>query len=101
MLAGGFCVLGILSAGQAQETGYDLVIRGARIVDGTGNPWYWADLAVRGDTIAAIAPRIEGVAKRVIEAGGQILAPGFIDLHTPRVPAFSRCLRLTTTCGRG
>jgi adenine deaminase len=37
---------------------YDLVIRNARIVDGTGNPWYRADLAVKGDAIAAIAPSI-------------------------------------------
>jgi N-acyl-D-amino-acid deacylase len=61
---------------------YDLVIRNGRIVDGTGSPWYRADLAVRGDTIARIAPRIDAGAARVIDAGGRVVAPGFIDLHT-------------------
>ena len=67
---------------RAQTPAYDLVIRNGRIVDGTGSPWYRADLAVRGDTIARIAPRIEASASRVIDAGGKVLAPGFIDIHT-------------------
>ena len=60
---------------------YDLVIRNGRIIDGTGSPWYRADIAVRGDTIAAIAPSIPAVAGRTIDAGGQTVAPGFIDIH--------------------
>ena len=65
----------------AQER-YDLVIRNGRVVDGTGNPWYRADVAVRGDEIVRIAPSIEGPAARVVDAGGRVVAPGFIDLHT-------------------
>ena len=61
---------------------YDLVIRNARIVDGTGNPWYHGDVAIRGDTIARIAPSIAQPAKRTIDARDRILAPGFIDVHT-------------------
>src|SRR5215831_1376961 len=61
---------------------YDLVLRNARIVDGTGSPWYRADLAIRGDTIARIAPAITEPAARVIDVGGAVVAPGFIDLHT-------------------
>ena len=61
---------------------YDLIIRNARIVDGTGNPWYRGEIAVKGDTIAAIAPRIASQAARVIDAGGQVVSPGFIDPHT-------------------
>jgi len=61
---------------------YDLVIRNARIVDGTGNPWYRGDVALKGDSIAAIAPSIAGDAKRVVDAQGRILSPGFIDVHT-------------------
>jgi len=61
---------------------YDLVIRNGRIVDGTGSPWYRADLAVRGDVIARIAPRIDDAAVRTIDARGASVAPGFIDLHT-------------------
>ena len=64
---------------------YDLVIRNARIIDGSGNPWYRADLAVKGDTIAAIAPSIASSAKRVIDAGGLVVSPGFIDVHTHAV----------------
>jgi N-acyl-D-amino-acid deacylase len=61
---------------------YDVLIRNGRIVDGTGNAWFRADVAISGDTIVAIAPRIEGEAKRTIDANGNVVAPGFIDLHT-------------------
>ena len=66
----------------AQPSGYDLVLKGGRIVDGTGAPWYRADLAIRGDTIARIAPAIAEPATRVIDVGGQVVAPGLIDIHT-------------------
>ena len=67
---------------RAQAPAYDLVVRNGRIVDGTGSPWYRGDLAVRGDTIVRIAPRIDAPATRVIDAGGKVVAPGFIDIHT-------------------
>ncbi|HEY2150699.1 MAG TPA: D-aminoacylase [Vicinamibacterales bacterium] len=66
----------------AQAPAYDLVIRNGRIIDGTGSPWYRGDIAVRGDTIVRIAPRIDTPATRVIDAGGRVVAPGFIDIHT-------------------
>jgi dihydroorotase/N-acyl-D-amino-acid deacylase len=69
-------------APQAQPPTYDLVIRNGRIIDGTGSPWYRGDLAVKGDTIARIAPRIDAPAGRVLDAAGRVVAPGFIDLHT-------------------
>jgi dihydroorotase/N-acyl-D-amino-acid deacylase len=69
----------VITSAQTQQ--YDLVIRNGRIVDGTGSPWYRGDIGVRGDTIAAIAPSIAGPAGRVIDAGGHIVSPGFIDLH--------------------
>jgi N-acyl-D-amino-acid deacylase len=61
---------------------YDLVIRGADLVDGTGAPPRLADLAVVGDRIAAIGRIAPGRARRVIEAHGLVLAPGFVDIHS-------------------
>jgi dihydroorotase/N-acyl-D-amino-acid deacylase len=73
----------LIAGAQAQPgAAYDLLVRNGRIIDGTGSPWYRGDVAVRGDTIARIAPRIDAPAARVIDAGGKVVAPGFIDLHT-------------------
>ena len=58
----------------------DLIIRGGRVVDGTGNPAVFADLAVADGRITAIG-RISGDAKTMIDAKGLVVAPGFIDLH--------------------
>src|SRR5499427_8455886 len=59
---------------------YDIVIRNGHIVDGTGSPWYAADLAIRDGKIAAIG-RLEGApSKRTIDAHGMVVAPGFIDM---------------------
>jgi N-acyl-D-amino-acid deacylase len=66
----------------AQNQQYDLLLRNGRVVDGTGSPWYRADVAIKGDTVVAIAPTISGSAVRVIDVGGQVIAPGFIDIHT-------------------
>ncbi|MCS7043309.1 MAG: D-aminoacylase [Bryobacteraceae bacterium] len=61
---------------------YDILIRNARVIDGTGNPWFHSSIAIREGRIAAIG-RLEGAtAKRVIDAGGRVAAPGFIDVHT-------------------
>lgn len=66
----------------AQSPPYDLLLRNGRIVDGSGNPWYRGDVAMRGDTIVRIAAAITDPAARVIDIGGQVIAPGFIDIHT-------------------
>lgn len=61
---------------------FDILIQHARIVDGSGNPWYNGDIGIRGDSIAAIG-RLEGSsAKLTIDARGLTVAPGFIDIHT-------------------
>lgn len=65
----------------AAEPEYDLVIRGGKIVDGTGNPWRHGDVAIQGDKIVAVG-RITGTAKRTIDATGLVVAPGFIDIHS-------------------
>jgi N-acyl-D-aspartate/D-glutamate deacylase len=60
---------------------WDLLIRDARVVDGTGMPAFAADVAVAGSRVARIGRVREG-ARRVVDAGGRVLAPGFIDVHT-------------------
>ncbi len=65
----------------AQET-YDVVIRNGRVLDGTGNPWFLADLGLRGDRIAAIGDLSSAQSAEVIDAEGLYVAPGFIDSHT-------------------
>jgi N-acyl-D-aspartate/D-glutamate deacylase len=67
---------------QKSDAEYDLVIRGAKIVDGTGNPWYPADIAVKGDKIVALDKVLKGTGKREIDARGLVVAPGFIDIHS-------------------
>jgi dihydroorotase/N-acyl-D-amino-acid deacylase len=57
-----------------------MAIVNGHIIDGTGNPWYGADLAISGDRIAAIGDLHDAHARRVIDAKGRIVAPGFIDM---------------------
>jgi len=59
---------------------FDLIIRNGHIIDGAGNPWYAADIGVRGDRIAAIGNLKDAHAKKEIDAQGQIVSPGFIDM---------------------
>ena len=66
--------------GNSQD--YDLIIRGGKVVDGSGNPWYHADIAIKNDRIAEIGQLSNHDAKRVIDAHGLVVAPGFIDPHT-------------------
>ncbi len=70
------------ASSKAQGPVYDLVVRNGRIVDGSGSPWYRGDVAIRGDAIVRIARRIDEPAARTIDAGGNVVAPGFIDIHT-------------------
>src|SRR3569623_115403 len=69
-----------LSLGAAPPAA-DLLIRGGTIYPGGGAPFV-GDVAVRGDRILAIGPHLRLSARRVIDAGGMIVAPGFIDPHT-------------------
>lgn len=75
----GLALLTMWAPAAAQDA--DLLIRGGRIVDGTGNPSFLGDVAVQGDRIVAMGHLGSLRAKRVVEAAGLTVAPGFIDIH--------------------
>ena len=70
----------VVPALAAQSPTFDLVIRNGRIIDGTGSPWYSGDLGIRGGRIAAIGRLDSAKAKQTVDARGQVVAPGFIDM---------------------
>jgi N-acyl-D-amino-acid deacylase len=59
-----------------------VLIRNARVVDGTGNPWYRADVGIRNGRIAGVGPLGQASADRTVDAKERVVAPGFIDVHT-------------------
>lgn len=61
---------------------YDLLLTGGKIVDGTGNAWYYGDVAIAGGKIVAIGRLADAEASRKINIKGLVIAPGFIDVHT-------------------
>jgi N-acyl-D-amino-acid deacylase len=60
---------------------FDILITGGRVIDGSGLPWFRADIGVRGDRIAAVGPLSDAPARDRLDAAGHIVAPGFIDAH--------------------
>jgi N-acyl-D-aspartate/D-glutamate deacylase len=74
--------LGCVERSRAADPSYDVVIRHGQIVDGSGNPWFHGDVAIRGERLVAVGRVPEGKARREIDARGLIVAPGFIDMHS-------------------
>lgn len=69
-----------LCAGLCAAQTYDLIIAGGRVIDGTGNAWFHADVGVRGGAVAAIGRLGHAQAKKVIDANGRFVTPGFVDM---------------------
>ncbi|MCY3699662.1 MAG: amidohydrolase family protein [Gemmatimonadetes bacterium] len=77
-------VLGVphVATAAAQEPAFDILLRGGRVLDGTGNPWFRADVGIRGGRIARVGDLADAAADRVIELDGRYVVPGFIDIHS-------------------
>lgn len=85
LLAASVAILSSGCAGKGASSAapvYDTIIRNGRIVDGTGNAWYYGNVAIEGDRIAAIGDLYGAAASVTIDAEGRVVAPGFIDVHT-------------------
>jgi N-acyl-D-aspartate/D-glutamate deacylase len=82
--AAAFALLSAAGAARAQQPAqtFDVLIRGGRVLDGSGNPWFRADVGIRGDRITAVGDLSEARAARVIDATGLLVTPGFIDTHS-------------------
>jgi N-acyl-D-amino-acid deacylase len=66
----------------AQAPQFDMLIRNGRVLDGTGNPWYRADIGITGDRIIAMGSIGNAAAKTIIDAADRYVTPGFIDVHS-------------------
>ncbi len=82
LAVGIFFLSGRLAGASDTTPHYDLVITNARVIDGTGNPWFRSDVAITQGRIAKVGRVNPSEGKQVIDAKGQIVAPGFIDVHT-------------------
>ena len=83
VIAAGFAASAAFSQQSAAQTPvapFDVVITNGKIYDGSGNPWYLADIGIRGDRIAAIGKLSNAQSKKFIDAAGLAVAPGFIDM---------------------
>ena len=76
-----FLMMCLTTFGLRAQT-FDLVIRNGKIIDGSGNPWYYADVAIWNGKIMRIGNGTDWKAVRTLDAAGRVVAPGFIDVHT-------------------
>ena len=66
----------------AQNDNYDIVLKNGKVIDGSGNSWFYSDVAVRGNKIVLVQKNIQAGNAKTIDATGLIISPGFIDVHT-------------------
>ena len=75
-------LLSLVSLAAQGPQQFDILIKNGRVLDGTGNPWYRADIGITGDRIRAIGTLTGATAKTVIDAADRFVTPGFIDVHS-------------------
>jgi len=63
------------------QNNYDILVRNGKIIDGTGNSWFYGDVAIRDGKIVAVGKLANATAMKTVDARGLIVAPGFIDVH--------------------
>ena len=83
---------------------FSVLIRGGKVIDGTGNPWFYGDVAISGDKLAAIEPagKIDpGRADTVIDASGHVVCPGFIDIQSHSIMPLLADGRLVSKAHQG
>ena len=92
---------------------FDTIIRGGKVIDGTGAPWFYADVGIVDGKVVAVARDLPGEAKKAIDAKGKFVCPGFIDIHSHadtailrspgRVPKVTQgvTLEVFSNCGLG
>jgi N-acyl-D-aspartate/D-glutamate deacylase len=86
----GFAFLAMLALAPVLEAQtYDVVIRNGRVIDGAGNPWFHADVALDGDRIAAVGDLSSATGRQEIDATGLYVTPGFIDAHSHAGPGLT------------
>lgn len=75
-----FPFIAVIASYMADDSPYDLIIKNGKIIDGSGNPYYYANVGIKGDKITNIGKLEKAQAKRIIDAKGLIVCPGFIDI---------------------
>ena len=71
----------LLAVARASPADFDTVIRNGRVIDGTGNPAFFADVAIKDGRVAVVG-KVDSITAKEIDAAGKLVAPGFIDVHT-------------------
>ncbi len=77
-----YCLALLIFGHTVSAQTYDVLLMNGRVIDGSGNPWYYADVGIKDGVITAIGKLDEFDAERTVDVSGLIVAPGFIDLHT-------------------